>query len=191
MRQANKARKQPGRFRNFYMGSGTSDNFEQSQAPKANLEQWHKSFSQPQSRAAFMKFVGNLLITSLFLQNRLATTSQSRGFNHTTEAPKNDLQALHINSKGQLELNAEIVRAFGRSISIDSTTTNLCLKVFDTPESQPPRCWPDDPNSLPIEQEGDGLRSFAAICVSLLAGHRPVCVIDEPESCLHPPQAHA
>src|SRR6185436_17578252 len=27
-------------------------------------------------------------------------------------------------------------------------------------------------------------------CISLLLGRRPVCLIDEPEMCLHPPQAY-
>jgi predicted ATP-dependent endonuclease of OLD family len=41
-----------------------------------------------------------------------------------------------------------------------------------------------------IESEGDGLKSYVAICVALLLGQRPVCLIDEPEMCLHPPQAY-
>jgi hypothetical protein len=41
-----------------------------------------------------------------------------------------------------------------------------------------------------IESEGDGLKSYVATCVALLLGRRPVCIIDEPEMCLHPPQAH-
>lgn len=41
-----------------------------------------------------------------------------------------------------------------------------------------------------IETEGDGLKSYLATCVSLLLGRRAVCLIDEPELCLHPPQAY-
>jgi hypothetical protein len=41
-----------------------------------------------------------------------------------------------------------------------------------------------------IETEGDGLKSYVATCVALLLGRRPVCLIDEPEMCLHPPQAY-
>jgi len=41
-----------------------------------------------------------------------------------------------------------------------------------------------------IETEGDGMKSYVATCVSLLLGRRPVCLIDEPEMCLHPPQAY-
>jgi hypothetical protein len=41
-----------------------------------------------------------------------------------------------------------------------------------------------------IESEGDGMKSYAATCISILLGRRPVSVIDEPEMCLHPPQAY-
>jgi hypothetical protein len=42
-----------------------------------------------------------------------------------------------------------------------------------------------------IEDEGDGFKSYMGTCVTLLLGQRPVCLIDEPELCLHPPQAYA
>jgi hypothetical protein len=41
-----------------------------------------------------------------------------------------------------------------------------------------------------IETEGDGLKSYVATCIALLLGRRPVCLVDEPEMCLHPPQAY-
>jgi hypothetical protein len=41
-----------------------------------------------------------------------------------------------------------------------------------------------------IESEGDGMKSYVATCVALLLGRRPVCLVDEPELCLHPPQAY-
>jgi predicted ATPase len=42
-----------------------------------------------------------------------------------------------------------------------------------------------------IEEEGDGFKSYMGTCVTLLLGQRPICLIDEPELCLHPPQAYA
>lgn len=41
-----------------------------------------------------------------------------------------------------------------------------------------------------IESEGDGMKSHIATVISVLLGRRPVSVIDEPEMCLHPPQAY-
>lgn len=40
-----------------------------------------------------------------------------------------------------------------------------------------------------LEEQGDGMRSFASILGRILAEDRPVIFIDEPEAFLHPPQA--
>ncbi len=42
-----------------------------------------------------------------------------------------------------------------------------------------------------IHDEGDGFKSYIAICLTLLVGRRPLVLIDEPEMCLHPPQAYS
>lgn len=42
-----------------------------------------------------------------------------------------------------------------------------------------------------LDEQGDGLRSFAAVIAALSAIRRPVTIIDEPEVFLHPPQAFA
>jgi hypothetical protein len=40
-----------------------------------------------------------------------------------------------------------------------------------------------------LESQSDGVRSFAGVLLTLLAGDYPVVLIDEPEAFLHPPQA--
>jgi hypothetical protein len=45
-------------------------------------------------------------------------------------------------------------------------------------------------NALPLlETQGDGVRSFAGVVLSLLGTPSPLVLIDEPEAFLHPPQA--
>ena len=44
-------------------------------------------------------------------------------------------------------------------------------------------------DSTPLSDEGDGLRSFVAVLISLLGNKKPVYLLDEPESFLHPPFA--
>ena len=60
--------------------------------------------------------------------------------------------------------------------------------------SRPPHGEMNNPlearNYSIIEGEGDGYRSYVGTCLSLLVGIRPVALIDEPELCLHPPQAY-
>ncbi len=40
-----------------------------------------------------------------------------------------------------------------------------------------------------VESQGDGVKSFMAVLISVLAAERPIVLIDEPEAFLHPPQA--
>lgn len=53
--------------------------------------------------------------------------------------------------------------------------------------------WPEYQNAaarLPlVDDQGDGVRSFVGILVSLLSSAVPILLIDEPEAFLHPPQA--
>jgi hypothetical protein len=42
-----------------------------------------------------------------------------------------------------------------------------------------------------LDEQGDGMRSAAAVLLALEAVHRPITLIDEPEAFLHPPQARA
>lgn len=45
-------------------------------------------------------------------------------------------------------------------------------------------------NAVPLEQQGDGMRSFASVLLYVLAaGNHPIQFLDEPEAFLHPPQA--
>ena len=155
---------------------------------------WHRDWGgKPENSRAFAHFFGPLLCASLSLLNRLELTSETKSFDHMAAIPSDEIQALHINSKGQDELNNEVGRAFGRSVSIDSTRGNLLtLQIGEDRADGAPRIRPNELRDfVPIAQEGDGLKSYVAICMTLLASYRPLCLIDEPELCLHPPQAYS
>ncbi|MDP1740711.1 ATP-dependent endonuclease [Polaromonas sp.] len=40
-----------------------------------------------------------------------------------------------------------------------------------------------------LQDQGDGMRSFAGVLLNSIVGERPILLIDEPEAFLHPPQA--
>jgi energy-coupling factor transporter ATP-binding protein EcfA2 len=68
----------------------------------------------------------------------------------------------------------------------------IIMKVVEAAMTTAPSMRPDEAvRYRSIEEEGDGLRSYVAICMAMLVGYRPLCLIDEPESCLHPPQEYA
>lgn len=43
--------------------------------------------------------------------------------------------------------------------------------------------------ATPLREEGDGLRSFVSVLLSLMGRRKPVFLLDEPEAFLHPPYA--
>jgi predicted ATPase len=67
----------------------------------------------------------------------------------------------------------------------------MSLRVSDKKLSAEEKYSPQKNRNLrSIENEGDGLKCYVTTCIALLLGRRPICLIDEPEMCLHPPQAY-
>lgn len=100
----------------------------------------------------------------------------------------------YLNDEARSQLFNEILDSFGKAVWPDTSRGNiLCLRVSDEgmlPTAEE-RLSPKKMSGYrTIETEGDGLKSYVATCVALLLGRRPICLIDEPEMCLHPPQAY-
>jgi ABC-type Na+ transport system ATPase subunit NatA len=143
----------------------------------------------------FLEHFGRSFIASLFLDRRLTMTNTVSNFDYETAFPANELQSLYIDPNAKQMLASEIQNIFGRAIWLDNTRANsLCLRVGHGPDmpSAEDRLEPAKMREYRlIEDEGDGFKSYVAICLTLLLGRRPVVLIDEPEMCLHPPQAYA
>jgi hypothetical protein len=143
----------------------------------------------------FLEHFGRSFIASLFLERRLTVTNTVDNFDYERDYPSNELQGLYINADAKRLLAEEAKTVFGKAIWLDNTRANrLCLRVGNGPDmpSAEDRLEPAKMREYRlIEDEGDGLKSYIAICLTLLLGRRPVVLIDEPEMCLHPPQAYA
>jgi hypothetical protein len=178
-----------------YGGMGGAVNtINQSQA-----EQWHNSFDPKvdrnvRRRSEFLNYFGRLFVTALFLDRRLIAMTSVGLIDFQTQPPQHELHALYLNDKARALLYTELVETFGKAVWPDTSRGNLLsLRVSDqgTIPTAEERLSPKRMSEFrTIESEGDGLKSYVAICVALLLGRRPVCLIDEPEMCLHPPQAH-
>lgn len=148
-----------------------------------------------QNTDRFLEHFGRLFLSSLFLDRRLTITNTVNNFDYETQFPQNELQALYMDASGKKRMAEEAARVFGKGIWLDNTRANkLCLRVRDdgqTPLAEE-RLEPEAMRGYRlIEEEGDGFRSYMGTCITLLLGQRPICLIDEPELCLHPPQAYA
>jgi hypothetical protein len=143
----------------------------------------------------FLEHFGRSFISSLFLDRRLTMTDTVDNFDYHTSTPSKELQALYVDAEAKRLLAEEAMTVFGKSIWLDNTRANLlCLRVGNGPDmpSAEDRLEPAKMRDYRlIEDEGDGFKSYIAISLVLLLGRRPVVLIDEPEMCLHPPQAYA
>jgi len=179
----------------FGIGAGTGG-----EVSRRDVQSWYDVFSAKAGAGImavdnpFLRHFGPMLSTALFLENRLAAVNATNSFDYTAQKPSNDLQALLLNSNALEKYRSEIQSTFGKAIGLDITRGGfLSLRVSENPKASA-LDWvtPSRVRAMrPIEAEGDGLRSYSAVCVGLLLGARPICLIDEPEICLHGPQEYA
>jgi hypothetical protein len=133
-------------------------------------------------------------VTALFLERRLVSLNQVGVIDFQEQPPQHDLHALDLDDNARSQLLDELLDSFDKVVWPDTSRGNvLCLRVSDEgilPTAEERLSPKKMSRYRTIETEGDGLKSYVAICVALLLGRRPVCLIDEPEMCLHPPQAY-
>jgi len=170
------------------------------QIPLQQAKDWFQQFSVDDVRGGrgptpFLSYFGQLMVTALFLGNRLTSVNQVPMFDHESQPPANDLHALYVDDTARAALQDEVWATFARAVWPDATRGSLlCLRVSDEGDF-PSAAQQFSPKTAAtyrtIETEGDGVKSYLSTCIALLLGRRPVCLIDEPELCLHPPQAYS
>jgi len=142
----------------------------------------------------YRNWFSRYLVTALFLENRLTSMAATKTIDFDSQPPTHDLHALHIRDDARDALTEEIKRAFSKAIWSDVTRGNqLSLKIGekgDFPSATDRHSVKKMAKYRTLESEGDGMKSYVSTVISLLLGRRPVSVIDEPEMCLHPPQAY-
>jgi len=177
--------------RTTYLGIGqTVPNFTYSEA-----KSWHHSYEPSRNNGQqnhFLTQIGQLLVSALFLDRRLTSLGTVGVIDFQNHTPTHDLHTLIINDDARTALEKEIFISFGKTIWPDMAQGNtVSLRVSDEqPTHQDRLSIKKMLKYRKIETEGDGLKSYVATCIAILLGRLPVCLIDEPEICLHPPQAY-
>ncbi len=160
------------------------------------LQQWREKSKQPakgKRRNDYLSWFSKFLVTVLFLENRLTALKPVPTIDFEKHAPGNDLHALHLNDAARAALTVEVQRAFSKAIwSCAAKGSLLCLRIADdggVPSAEDRHSILKMAKYRTIESEGDGMKSYVYTAISLLLGRRPITIVDEPELCLHPPQA--
>ena len=170
------------------------------QWPEHELKGWYGQFenytAQPLSTRLlghhFLAQIGLMQCSALFIEQRISLTAAAGLFDTHLQPPTSALQSLRLNMKAQNGLTEEIKKVFHKGAWLDLSGGTTAIRVSDneyvpTPED---KCDPERMKTYrTIDSEGEGIRSYVAICITLLLAQRPLCLIDEPEMCLHPPQA--
>jgi len=88
-------------------------------------------------------------------------------------------------------------RVFRQPLTLDRINGNLMLRVGKVNVPAPPLDHPTVEYAdavaalIPLDYQGDGLKSFIGIALHVMAGYQRIVLIDEPEAFLHPAQARA
>jgi hypothetical protein len=178
---------------------GTGEGF-QTDTTIGQARGWHSEYLEKdefQFSAAgdqFLARFGKILVSQLFLARRLVSLNTVSTQDLLQQPVQNELEALHLDDEAQEVLTSVCLTAFKKGVWLDATRGDR-LQILVGDQGLPAYKDRISPTKLakhrPIEEEGDGLKSFVTMATALILQKRPVCLIDEPEMCLHPPQARA
>ncbi len=148
--------------------------------------------AQHGDRGNLPEWFGPTFVAFLRTDDRLKLTSKFSGAIEPYTRP-NLLVALYYDVEAERLLDNSFYRAFNLHIKLDSSAFGqLLLRVgadfADVPVDSR-LAGVQLGRRLQLDQQGDGMRSFAGIALGLLVGARPLVLLDEPEAFLHPPQA--
>lgn len=145
------------------------------------------------TKSTFSHWFGSFFVSLFETEERLKMAKESQSSEDGQLV--NLLQAFYQEGPAIEEKLRKIVKeAFGKDIKLDySTLRKILFRIGDDFSD-----CPEDPREAisyfkacdKLDEQGDGLRSFVATLLALLVGKRPVLLLDEPESFLHPPQAY-
>lgn len=140
----------------------------------------------------FTSFYKNRLSTEM----RLQTSNNAPSFDALNNDPTMPVQILYLNDELEEKLSGLFHEAFSEHLIVNRVGGNMIpIHVGQPPskavgEDRVSKSYLDKLRKLPLLQnQGDGMRSFAGILLDVFTTQKTVTMIDEPEAFLHPPQA--
>lgn len=150
---------------------------------------------QSRGRANPLGVLAPLYVHHFNAQNRLEMQMDGGAYNPFVQAPSEPIQHLFANRTLSSKLSAAMERAFGEQLTVNRYAGNqitLHVGSVEAAETAPPPTeqYMTEIASLPrLSAQGDGVRAFLGILLTITTGSYSLIVIDEPEAFLHPPQA--
>ena len=129
---------------------------------------------------------------------RITDSNSVEAIDTTSQQPTHPIHRLYMDDKLELKISDYFEQAFGQALILDRQAgRRFPLMVGKRLSPNPDEnllsstYWKRQREaSVPLQEQGDGMRSFASVILHLLAPVTPsVLFLDEPEAFLHPPQA--
>lgn len=143
-----------------------------------------------------LRSIHSIFINHLTTENRLNASKPAPSFDVVNEAASTPLQILYIEDGIEKNLSDLFHSAFGKELIVNRGGGSLIpLHVGHQPkkevgEDRVSESFLKKLNLIPqIQNQGDGMRSFASILLDTFTSKHSITLIDEPEAFLHPPQA--
>ena len=142
---------------------------------------------------AFKGFV----ISRLDTESRLRLSNPPERIDPFNDKPQHFNHVMQANDLVYERVREEVKAAFDLDLVIDfAGGRQVALYVGDEPDLQAgwDRVHPGYARAIrdqmdPLQEAGDGVRSYVVTLASALSESQPVLLVDEPEAFLHPPQA--
>lgn len=144
---------------------------------------------------SFLHFAGPLLVDYSGTEDRLLLSigQQARG---VLDSEYNILSAALDNDPDCETFSEDTKELFHRDVVLDGMTSRQVIVPRAADDFNDYRRTADAKervdalsNARPLSREGDGIRGFVTLFLSLAGSNKPVLLIDEPETFLHPPHA--
>lgn len=140
----------------------------------------------------------NFFCRRLKTESRILDSNPTPSFKVLTEAASRPIQMLYADSDIEERLSGYFKKAFDLDLIVMKAGGNEIPLLVGERE---PMELGEDPTkksylqrlmkkATPLQDQGDGMRSFASVILEMLASQAPsMLLLDEPEAFLHPPQA--
>ncbi|GAB7041221.1 hypothetical protein JCM9533A_50710 [Catenuloplanes niger JCM 9533] len=187
-----------GRYKFYAPGSYPHGIYEEESftslgGPGVAVREIKRSWTSGQS--SFGK-LANFLLRHIPAGQAQSAVATSSSFNALQEAPTQPLQFLYANRDLERLASEEMRSAFGEHLTVNrygGSQITLHVGTVAAEEGPAPASpeYLEEIKSLPLLQDqGDGVKSFMGMVLTVITAGYPLLLIDEPEAFLHPPQAY-
>lgn len=144
-----------------------------------------------------LQYVGALFVLLANAESRLSESSPVSSIDPERDPAIHTFQKAYEKPSIEREIDDLCFEAFGAHAVLDRYTSGSVLRfrigdrpVMEVKDNILTNDFMEKMRSLvPLEHQGDGVKSFIGLMLQVVAGSQMIILVDEPEAFLHPPQA--